>query len=146
MTERAYENSREVLRLLNNTANPTYSDIFESCFKAQSSKLKARTSLSPRFREKRRSTFELLALKQLSKTLPQVGQDVHTGFESVKSYIIERAYDNSREVSRLLNSTYITKRAYDPSREVSRLLVPSLEGEGLEVASCHVIQVWGGFD
>ena len=35
------------------TANPTWGDIFES------SKLKARTSLLPRFSEKRRSSFEL---------------------------------------------------------------------------------------
>ena len=37
----------------NGTANPTWGDIFES------SKLKARTSLLPRFNEKRRSSFEL---------------------------------------------------------------------------------------
>jgi len=37
----------------NNTANPTYGDIFES------SKLKAQTSLLPCFSEKRRSSFEL---------------------------------------------------------------------------------------
>ena len=42
------------------TANPTWGDIFES------SKLKARTSLLPRFSEKRRS------LKQHSKLSPQV--------------------------------------------------------------------------
>jgi len=35
------------------TANPTWGDIFES------SKFKARTSLLPRFSEKRRSSFEL---------------------------------------------------------------------------------------
>jgi len=35
------------------TANPNWRDIFES------SKLKARTSLLPRFSEKRRSSFEL---------------------------------------------------------------------------------------
>ena len=40
---------------------------------AQSSKLKARTSLLPRFSEKRRSSFDLWALKQLSKMSPQVG-------------------------------------------------------------------------
>jgi len=42
-------------------ANPTWGDIFES------SKLKARMSLLPRFSQKRRSSFELLALKQYSK-------------------------------------------------------------------------------
>ena len=35
------------------TANPTWGDIFES------SKLKAQTSLLPRYSEKRRSSFEL---------------------------------------------------------------------------------------
>jgi len=49
------------------TANPTWDVIFES------SKLKARMSLSPRFSEKRRSSFELWALKQYSKMSPQVG-------------------------------------------------------------------------
>jgi len=49
------------------TANPTWGDIFES------SKLKARTSLLPRFSEKRRWSFELWALKQHSKMSPQVG-------------------------------------------------------------------------
>jgi len=39
------------------TANPTWGDIFES------SKLKARTSLLPRFNEKRRSSFELWAFE-----------------------------------------------------------------------------------
>jgi len=39
----------------------------------QSSKLKARTSLLPRFSEKRRSSSELWALKQHSKMSPQVG-------------------------------------------------------------------------
>jgi len=49
------------------TANPTWCDIFES------SKLKARTSLLPRFSAKRRLSFELRALKQHSKMSPQVG-------------------------------------------------------------------------
>jgi len=54
------------------TANPTWGVIFES------SKLKARTSLLPRFSEKRRSSFELWALNQQSKMSPQVGLAVHT--------------------------------------------------------------------
>jgi len=52
------------------TANPTWGDIFES------SKLKARTSLLPRLSKKRRSNFELWALKQHSKMSPQVGSAV----------------------------------------------------------------------
>jgi len=52
------------------TANPTWGDIFES------SKLKAWTSLLPRFSEKRRSSFELWALKRYSKISPQVGSAV----------------------------------------------------------------------
>ena len=44
----------------------------------ESSKLKARTSLLPRFSEKRRSSFELWALKQHSKMSPQVGLAVFT--------------------------------------------------------------------
>jgi len=51
--------------------NPTWGDIFES------SKLKDRMSLLPRFSEKRRSSFELWALKQHSKMSPQVGLAVH---------------------------------------------------------------------
>jgi len=47
------------------TTHPTWGDIFECCFKAQSSKLKARTSLWPRLSEKRPSSFELWALKEL---------------------------------------------------------------------------------
>ena len=54
------------------TANPTWGDIFES------SKLKAITSLLPRFSGKRPSSFELRALKQHSKMSPQVGLAVHT--------------------------------------------------------------------
>ena len=60
------------------TANPTWGDIFES------SKLKSRTSLLPRFSEKRHSSssFELWALKQCSKMSPQVGSAV----SSIKSW------------------------------------------------------------
>jgi len=54
------------------TANPTWGVIF------QSSKLKARTSLLPSFNEKRRSSFELWALKQHSKMSPEVGLAVLT--------------------------------------------------------------------
>ena len=53
-------------------ANPTWGDIFES------SKLKAWTSLLPRFSEKRRSSFELWALEEHSKMWPQVGSAVST--------------------------------------------------------------------
>jgi len=41
------------------------------------SKLKAPTSLLPRFSGKRRSSFELLALKELSKISPHAGLAVH---------------------------------------------------------------------
>jgi len=53
------------------TANPTWVDIFER------SKLKARTSLLPRFSVKRRSNFELWALQLHSKMSPQVGWAVY---------------------------------------------------------------------
>ena len=53
------------------TANSTWGDIFES------SKLKAPTCLLAHFSEKRRSSFELWALKQHSKMSPQVGSAVH---------------------------------------------------------------------
>jgi len=56
-----------LLSFSKSTANPTWGDIFES------SKLKARTSLLPRFSEKRPSSFELRDLKQHSKMSPQVG-------------------------------------------------------------------------
>jgi len=46
------------------TANPTWGDLFEN------SELKARTSLLPRFSEKRRSSFELSALEQRSNVTP----------------------------------------------------------------------------
>jgi len=42
----------------------------------QSAKLKARMPPLPRFSEKRRSSFELWALKELSKMSPQVGSAV----------------------------------------------------------------------
>ena len=56
-----------IVKTSDTTANPTWGVIFES------SKLEARTSLLPRFDEKRRSSFELWALKQHSKKSPQVG-------------------------------------------------------------------------
>jgi len=59
------------------TANPIWGDNFES------SKLKARTSLLPYFNEKRRSSFELRALKKHSKMSPQVGLAVPVTIESV---------------------------------------------------------------
>ena len=63
------------------TANPTWGVIFES------SKLKARTSLLPRFSEKRRSSFELWALKQRSKMSPQVGLAVSLFiYETISRY------------------------------------------------------------
>ena len=43
----------------------------------QSSQLKARTSLLPRFSRKRRSSFELRALKAFSKMWPHVGLALH---------------------------------------------------------------------
>ena len=49
------------------TAHPTWGVIFES------SKLKARKSLLPRFSEKRRSSFELWASKQHSQMSPHMG-------------------------------------------------------------------------
>jgi len=49
------------------TANPTWGDIFESCFKAQSSKLESLFSLKRGKRE-----FRALSL-ELSKMSPQVG-------------------------------------------------------------------------
>ena len=60
-------------RTFKGTANPTWGDIFES------PKLKARTSLSPRFTEKRRSSFEHWALKHFSKISRQVGLSVYLG-------------------------------------------------------------------
>ena len=68
-------NIYSVIKRQQYAANPTWGDIFES------SKLKARTSLLPRFTrtslftepwQKRRSSFELWALKQRSKMSPQV--------------------------------------------------------------------------
>jgi len=44
------------------TADPTWGDIFECCFKAQSSK--ARTSLLPHFNEKRRSSSWALSFER----------------------------------------------------------------------------------
>ena len=52
------------------------------------SKLKARTSLLPRFSEKRRSSFELWALKELSKMSPQVGLAVHVWHELQISHLL----------------------------------------------------------
>jgi len=56
---------------------PTWGDTFECCFKAQSSTLKARTFFLPRFSEKRRLSFELSALKELSTMSPQMGLAVY---------------------------------------------------------------------
>ena len=50
-----------------------------TCSKAVS-KIKARTSLSPRFSDKRRSSFEVWALKELSKMSPQMGLAVLDSF------------------------------------------------------------------
>ena len=54
-----------------NTANPTDGDIFECCFKAQSSKLERLFSLKRGKRDVRALSFEL------SKMSPQVGLAVH---------------------------------------------------------------------
>ena len=68
MQGRLFEDSYSLmLQYTRGTANLTWGDIFEI------SKLKARTSLLPRFSEKRGSSFELWALKQHSKMSPQVG-------------------------------------------------------------------------
>ena len=53
------------------TANPTWGDIFECCFKAQSSKLERLFSLKRGKRDVRALNFEL------SKMSPQVGLAVH---------------------------------------------------------------------
>jgi len=53
------------------TANPTWGDIFECCFKAQSSKLERLFSLKRGTRDVRALSFEL------SKMTPQVGLAVH---------------------------------------------------------------------
>jgi len=53
--------------LCNVTANPTWGDIFECCFKAQSSKLERLFSLKRGKRDVRALSFEL------SKMTPQVG-------------------------------------------------------------------------
>ena len=50
-----------------NTANPTWGDIFECCFKAQRSKLERLSSLKRGKRDVRALSFEL------SKMTPQVG-------------------------------------------------------------------------
>ena len=56
----------------NGTANPTWEDIFECCFKAQSSKLERFFPLKRGKRDVRALCFEL------SKMSPQVGLAVHT--------------------------------------------------------------------
>jgi len=53
------------------TAYPTWQWHFRKLF--QSSKIKVRTSLLPRFSEKRLSSFELWALTELSKMSSQMG-------------------------------------------------------------------------
>jgi len=53
------------------TADPTWGDIFECCFKAQSSKLGSLFSLKRGKRDLRAVSFEL------SKMSPQVGLDVY---------------------------------------------------------------------
>ena len=59
------------IRYINYTANPTWGDIFECCFKAQSSKLERLFSLKRGKRDVRALSFEL------SKMTPQVGLAVH---------------------------------------------------------------------
>jgi len=58
----------------------------------QKSKLKARTILLPRFSEKRRSSFDLWALKELSKMSPHVGLAVQ---KAVASRYITYIFVNS---------------------------------------------------
>jgi len=57
--------------LIFSTADPTWSDIFECCFKAQSSKLERLFSMKRGKRDVRALSFEL------SKMSPQVGLAVH---------------------------------------------------------------------
>ena len=56
-----------------NTADPTWGDIFECCFKSQSSKLEHLFSLKRRKRDVRALSFEL------SKMSPQLGLAVRVG-------------------------------------------------------------------
>ena len=61
----------EVVSQIHNTADPTWGDIFECCFKAQSSKLERLFSLKRGKRDVRALSSELL------KMSPQVGFAVH---------------------------------------------------------------------
>jgi len=74
---------------ISGTANPTWGDIFESSFKAQSSKLERLLPLKGgkrhvRALQQRRWSFELRALKQHLKMWPQVGSAVLVGLNSLE--------------------------------------------------------------
>ena len=63
---------RDIVSYMNrDTASPTWGDIFERCFKAQSSKLERLFSLNRGKRDVRALSFEL------SKMTPQVGLAVY---------------------------------------------------------------------
>ena len=68
------------------TANPTWGDILECCFKAQSSKLKGLFSLKRGKRDVRALSFEL------SKMSPQVGLAVHTYVDAYMMHTYVDAY------------------------------------------------------
>ena len=66
------------------TATPTWGDLFESCFKAQSSKLERLFSLKRGKRDFRALSFEL------SKMTPQVGLAVHVYlYVYVHGYVLD---------------------------------------------------------
>jgi len=117
--------------------NPTCGEIFRSHlgwhFRMlfQSSKLKARTSLLPRFSEKRRSRFELWALKELSKMPSHVGLAVfiHANiFKSKKDihmymYIHTYVYVNTHSIYAHTNSMACSTQSPHPWLLLQRVAV-----------------------
>jgi len=82
------------------TANPTWGDIFECCFKAQSSKLERLFPLKRGKRDVRALSFEL------SKMSPQVGLAVHTSASEVYERYVH-LYQSCVRAVKMYRSTYV---------------------------------------
>ena len=97
------------------TANPTWGDIFES------SKHIARTSLLPIFSEKRRSSFELWALKQHSEMAPQVDRKKTPPPEGFPIYYVplsRTVWTTTRPINNNQARVLATRAAATPLSEI----------------------------
>jgi len=108
------------------TANSTWGVSFEI------SRLKAWTSLLPRFSEKRPSSFELWALKQHSKMSPQVGLAVLSSCKISTSFVNFNVSYSSCWGYSLIN-TFKLKQKWKGTN-LGRCVTAELTNSGIEIS------------